>query len=268
MTVVSASAGMVESEKAHARLRQVSLAVEESWLYWQHARPDVAANSRVEQAFAERWFGSKRMSRVRVLLYTFAERFDAYPPALEVLHLWCPTDLDTRRAICHWHTQLSDPFYRRFTGDFLPSRWSRREPTVDSDAIVRWVEGEVGERWSPATTLRYAQGLLAAATEAGLCREGAGKRALMAPRVPDDALTYLLYLLRAIDRRGGMLDSPYLTSVSLGGVLLEQQLRRLSALSYRRHGELHDFGWRFDDLRAWARASFDLTSATTEGRGR
>jgi len=33
----------------------------------------------------------------------------------------------------------------------------------------------------------------------------------------DEALTYLLYLLREVDRDGGVLESSYLVSVGLGG---------------------------------------------------
>lgn len=243
--------GMTETRRIHTRLCRVSLGVDDAHVYWRHARPGTPAPELAEQAFTQRWFGSKRMSRILTLLRAFAERFDAYPPALEVLHRWCPADGVTRRAVCHWHTQLTDPLYRRFTGELLPARWARREPAVDRDATARWLDRLTEGRWAPSTNLRIAEGLLAAATEAGLCAPGPGRRGLKAPRVTDEALTYLLYLLRETDREGSLLESPYLVSVGLGGTLLEQHLRRLEALDYRRHGDLHDFGWRYASLRDW-----------------
>lgn len=242
---------MAELREIHTRLCRVSLAVEDARVYWLHARPGTPAPKLAEQAFAERWFGSRRLPRILVLLRTFAERFDAYPPALEVLHRWRPDDPATRRAICHWHTQLTDPLYRRFTSELLPGRWVRPDPTVDRDVVARWLDRLTAGRWAPSTNLRIAGGLLAAATEAGLCAPGSGQRLLTTPRVTDDALTYLLYLLREVDREGGVLASPYLVSLGLGGTLLEQHLRRLEALDYRRHGDLHDFGWRYANLLAW-----------------
>ncbi|MCP4655876.1 MAG: DUF1819 family protein [bacterium] len=244
-------AGMTEVREIHTRLCRVSLAVDDARVYWLHARPGTPGAELAEQAFAERWFGSKRMPRILLLLRTFAERFDAYPPAFEVLHRWCPDDPATRRNLCHWHTQLTDPLYRRFTSDLLPGRRARRDATVDRDVIARWLDRLTAGRWAPSTNLRLADGLLAAATEAGLCAPGFGQRPLKTPRVTDEALTYLLYLLREVDREGGVIESPYLVSVGLGGTLLEQHLRRLEALDYRRHGGLHDFGWRYENLLAW-----------------
>ncbi len=242
---------MTEVREIHTRLVRVSLAVDDACGYWLHARPGTPGPELAEQAFAERWFGNRRMPRILALLRTFAERFDAYPPALELLHRWGPDDPATRRALCHWHTQLTDPVYRRFTSELLPERRGRPDATVDRDVIARWLDRLTAGRWAPSTNLRLADGLLAAATEAGLCAPGFGRRRLRAPRITDEALTYLLYLLREVDREGGLLESPYLVSVGLGGTLLEQQLRRLEALDYRRHGDLHDFGWRYQNLLAW-----------------
>jgi hypothetical protein len=255
--VVEATAAGGEVWTVHTRLNRVSLAVEDSRVYWRHARPGTPATALADAAFEERWFGNRSFHRVRILLRTFAQRFDAYPDALAVLHRWQPSDPGTRRLLCHWHTQLTDPLYRRYTGELLPERWGRRQPgsrqpAVDRDVTARWLDRQTGPRWSPATALRIANGLLAAATEAGLCAEGSGRRPLLPVAVPGEALTYLLYLLRPRAIEGTLLDNPYLRSVGLTGAALEQALRHLDALDYRRHGDLHDLGWRFDDLAVWA----------------
>ena len=40
-------------------------------------------------------------------------------------------DPATRQVICHWHAQLSDPIYRRFTGEFLIERRTLKDPKVE-----------------------------------------------------------------------------------------------------------------------------------------
>ena len=99
-------------------LLRMSLAPEESRAYWEHVRPDIPPDQCAVVAFEERWFGNKSMARVRELLATFRQRFDAYPMALEVLRHWRPSDPATRLNLCHWHMQLTDPLYRAFTGSF------------------------------------------------------------------------------------------------------------------------------------------------------
>ena len=73
--------------------------------------------------------------------------------------------------------------------------------------------------------------------------------------MPDESLEYLLYLLRETEFAGTLLDNPYLASVGLDGAVLVDRLRRLPGLAFRRQGDLTDFGWRHQDLRAWAAAS-------------
>jgi hypothetical protein len=62
-----------------------------------------------------------------------------------------------------------------------------------------------------------------------------------------------LYLLREIRFAGTMIDNPYLASVGLEGALVSERMRSLEAVRYARVGDLHDFEWRYRDLRDWAR---------------
>jgi hypothetical protein len=73
--------------------------------------------------------------------------------------------------------------------------------------------------------------------------------------VPDDALTYLLHLLREVDFQGTLLANPYLRSVGLEGGLLNDRLKRLPDLSFGRQGDLVDMGWKYRDLTDWAAQS-------------
>jgi hypothetical protein len=250
---------ITEVQKTHTRLLRIGLAIEESRLYWQYADPTLPRSQGALKAFEGRWFGNKSMPRVKFLLAAFAERFDAFPEALAVLQRWLPADLATRRNLCHWHTQLTDPLYRDFTSELLAGRRIHPEPSIDRDVTVRWLERRTQGKWSPATTVRMANGLLTAAAEAGFCSRNPGRRRLVYPEVTDAALTYLLYLLRAIELEGTLLENPYLGSLGLQGIALEQPLRRLQALDFRRMGGLTDFGWRYPDLTAWAEHELHLT---------
>ncbi len=245
--------GPVEVTEFHTRLLRMGLVAEESRAYWSHVDPEIPQAQRVDMAFSERWFGSRSLNRVRYFVLNLDHRFLAWPQALQALRRWRPEDPATRSLICHWHVQLSDPLYRDFTGTHLAMRRIHPEPTADVDGVVRWLNQRLGDRWAPATTRRMATGLLGTATEAGLCRPGAtATRAVLRPTVPDEALAYLLYLLRGVSVAGTLLDNPYLLSVGLDGEALEPRLRRgLPGLSYRRVGDVREFDWQATSLPAW-----------------
>ena len=109
--------------------------------------------------------------------------------------------------------------------------------------------------WTATMRIQFASKLLSAAYSATLVTANRDPRPVAVPRVPGEALEYLLYLLRETEFTGTVLDNPYLASVGLDGAVLVDRLRRLPGLAFRRQGDLTDFGWRYPDLRAWADAS-------------
>jgi hypothetical protein len=260
-----------EVSLSHTRLLRTSLCLEESRAYWKNYRVDTFKENTLEEntfkentlkentpkeklavvAFEERWFGSKSMARVRSLLVEFHHRFEAYPIALTLLRLWCPSDLTTRQNICHWHMQLTDPLYRAFTGVFLEQRRQQPNPSIDRDIVARWVTQQFTSEWSSATTLRMATGLIGASAAAGLCTENSGTRLLKFPQVTDEALAYWVYFLRHLSFQGSILDNPYFNSVGLNDTFLEKRLRSLPGITFNRMGELYDFGWHYPDLKTW-----------------
>src|SRR5262249_25635983 len=102
----------------------------------------------------------------------------------------------------------------------------------------RWMSQCLDGRWGSATAIRIATSLLTSAATAGLCSKGTGARSLTYPKVTDEALAYLLYLLRPMAFEGSLLENPYVASVGLTEGLLEQRLRHLPGLSFQRMGEL------------------------------
>lgn len=243
-----------ETIEFHTRLMKCALEVEHSRAYWQRIDPDHEAPS-AEEAFDQYWFGARSLARAKMLLTEFRERYDAFPSALRVLHLWEHMEPTTRRVICHWHLQLADPLYRAFTGAYLAQRREQSRPELTRDLVVQWIAGFVPQRWTLATRVQFARKLLSAATSAGLLRGTRDPRSLQLPRVDDEALTYMLYLLREVTFHGTFLANPYFNSLGLVGEELERRLRPLAALRYRRQGDLVDFGWQHQTLADWAEAT-------------
>ena len=244
-----------EATDVHTRILRLALGIEESRAYWEHVDPAVPVADRGLMAFEQRWFGSKSLERIRFLLANFVGRYDAYPEALGVLRRWRSMEASERQVICHWHLQLSDPLYRRFTGKFLVERRALRDPKVDRDIALRWVKNEFPDRWSEATCVQFASKLLSAASEAGVISPKRDPRALLLPKVPDLALAYLLHLLRGLRFAGTLTENPHLASVGLVEGFLDQRLRALPGISFRRMGQLTEFDWEAPTLTAWAEAS-------------
>jgi hypothetical protein len=241
-----------EEAGIHTGLLRLALAVEESRAYWENVDPAQPMAERGKTAFEHRWFGAKSLERVRYLISSFAPRYDAFPAALNVLRRWSSIDLPSRQAVCHWHLQLSDPLYRRFAGECLTQRRSLHEPRVDRDAVLRWVKTEYPDNWAEATCVQFASKLLSASSEAGLVSKR-DPRTLTFPKIPDQALAYLLYLLRETRFEGSLTSNPYLVSVGLDEDAVGQRTRALPGVVMRRMMGLVEFDWAYPDLATWGR---------------
>ncbi len=243
-----------ETRAPHTRLLRVSLEVEHARTYWQRADPSRPREREVEIAFGEYWFGAKSMARVGALTLAFSTRFDPFPHAIEALRLWTAAERSTRTTICHWHLQLTDPIYRAFTGTYLPERRASGRREISREPVVRWVgEFDRENRWSAATRVGFASKLLSAASRAGLVEGTRDPRPLITPRVSPVALGYLLYLLRSVRFAGTLQDNPYLRSIGLEGGLVDDTMRQVPGLTYRRIGDLIDVTWDHENLVAWVR---------------
>lgn len=241
----------VEETQLHTRILRAALEVDHCRAWWRHADPTGERVS-AERAYSEWWFGDRSLSRVELLMQNMRARFDVFPPSMSVLQRWDDIDLQEATLVCHWHLQLSDPLYRSFTGDLLPSMRAVPGARVERDAVVEWVRGQGSPTWGVATRVQFASKLLSAAHEAGLVLSSRDPRPLGVPTVPDRALFYLLYLLRGVRIEGSLLDNPYLRSVGLIGSSLDARLRASSEVHLHRLGGVVELSWRHADLRSWA----------------
>ena len=106
-----------------------------------------------------------------------------------------------------------------------------------------------------ATCVQFASKLLSAASEAGVISPLRDPRTLLLPKVSDAALAYLLYLLRGLRFAGTLIEYPYLASVGLTHGFLDQRLRALPGITFRRMAQLTEFDWDAPSLSAWAEAT-------------
>ncbi len=242
-----------ETRQVHTRLLKCALQIDESRAYWQRWRAEPPITS--QEAFDDYWFGAKSLAWVKVLLTNCRARFDAIPEAIAALHAWPHMRPEVRRLICHWHLQLSDPMYRAFTGDLLPSRLQESRPHIKRARVIDWVKDQGPGRWTTPTQVQLASKLMSSAYAAGLLGSSRDPRPILSPRVPDEALAYLMYLLRAIDYEGVLLENPYLSSVGLRGGELERRLSRTPGLRLSRQGDLLNFHWATTGLLEWVEAT-------------
>ncbi|WP_372716086.1 hypothetical protein [Novipirellula sp.] len=241
-------------------MMKCTLEIEPSRSYWQLCG-SVDGSVTNEKAFEESVFGSKTYLRVQRLLADMRHRYDAYPFALAVLGKCSPIELSDRALICHWHTQLADPIYRKFTGEYLVERYYGPAGNVDNDMVSRWIELTVPDRWQIPTRNKIASKMLTSALTAGIIGSNRNPRPIHFPRVSDFAVTYLMYLLREIEYKGTAISNPYLTSVGLDQEEAIRRFRAIRELGFSRQGDLIHFDWKHNSMMEWARSEGILSES-------
>ena len=182
-----------------------------------------AESMQAEAAFEAGWFGHRSLTRMRELLTNLRARYEAFPggtagAAPLAGHGRRHPEADLPLASAAQRPALP-PVQRG-----LPAR-SPASGAAHASASSRWCTwlGDAGGgRWSGSTRLQLASKLLSTAHSAGLIQGKRDPRPIVFPLVPDDALTYLLHLLREVDFEGTVLENPYLRSVGLEGELAQR----------------------------------------------
>jgi hypothetical protein len=240
-----------EATVAHTRILRTTLATDDCYAYWQKVDTTIAPGDRARVAFEERWFGLKSDARVRTLMGDMLERFDAFPEAIELLHSLRTVPAALRPWLCHLHTALADPIYRRFTGVFLPERRALGYHVVDRDQVAQWVTGLYPERWAGATASKFGSNLLATAFEAGLLGERRDPRPLTSVTPPDAVVAYTLYLLRDVIFEGTLTDNPYLRSLGVAPESFRFLAPRLPGVRFAELGGVVELSLTEPALLAW-----------------
>lgn len=247
-------AAPAEVTAIHTRIMRCTLAADDTYAYWRRVDTDVPMSERAQIAFEQRWFGMKSEARVRTLVTDMVERFDAFPEALALLHALETVPSELRPLLCHVHTQLADPIYRRFTGELLPTLRSQGVATVDREAVARWVDTLAPGRWSAISSMKFGSNLLSTAFEVGLVAGRRDPRALKQMTVPDVVLGYVLYLLRGVRFEGTLTDNPYLRSLGVTAASFGVHAPRIPGIRYAELGSAAELTFTEPDLRTWGLA--------------
>lgn len=253
-----------EATVVHTRILRCMLAVDDCYAYWQNVDTSVPVASRVQVAFERRWFGTKSEARVRTVIPDMVARFDAVPEALALLHTLGTVPSALRPFVCHLHTQLADPIYRRFSGVFLPERRAQGYATLDRNTVARWVDSLEPGRWSTVTCVKFASNLLATAFDVGLVGSRRDPRKLTLPAVPEPILGYALYLLRGVSFEGSLTDNPYLRSLGVTSGTFASFASRIPSVRFAELGGHIELTFAEPSLTAFARRAF---SANVIGGG-
>lgn len=226
------------------------LAADDAYAYWRRVDPSVPVPLRAKLAFDQRWFGTKSEARVDVIIRTLAERFDPYPESLQLLQRLGTIPSSLRPLICHLHTQLSDPIYRRFTGEYLPMRRDDGHATVDRETVARWVDTLYPGRWATSTLVKFGTNMLSTAFDAGLVGRR-DPRALTMASIPDAIIGYLLYLLRGVHIDGSLTDNLYMRSLGMGPGALRTLASRIPGIRFIEIAGVMDLTFLEPSLTAW-----------------
>lgn len=249
-----------EVTEVHTRILRCTLAVDDCFAYWQRVDTTIPTSDRARVAFEQRWFGTKSEARVRTIMTDMIERFDAFPEALLVLQEAGTLPARLRPFICHLHTQLADPIYRRFTGEFLPGLRREGRTSLDRPAVARWIQSIEPDRWSASTAIKFASNLLATAFDVGLVGGKRDPRKVTFPAVPEVVLAYALYLLRDTAFEGALLDNPYLRSLGVERETFRAIAPRVPGVRFVELGGATELTFDERSLTAWAPGALGAAS--------
>lgn len=241
---------VAEETRVHTRLITFGFGADESREFWSRMTPGEDPPN-ATTVFESHWFGRVSENRAGVILQNMKARYARFAVALDVLSRWQKMQPQTRRNIVHWHLQLSDPLYRDFTSDYLIERREAFDSDLYRNLVVKWVEDHEPERWALSTKREFATRLLGAAREAGLVEGKTDPRQPTFPSVTDQALGYMLRLLRMIEFKGTLLENPYMRSVGLTKRFLTDRIRGLPDLEIFTQGDLVEIQTRTPDLNSW-----------------
>jgi hypothetical protein len=156
----------------------------------------------------ENIFGKASRSRVEDVLAIFRQRYLTAEPTTKALVALVKGRFSAEglARILYFHAAQSDPLLHDVVTDVLLPLRSQGKTNVSIEDVqvplTRWVdEGKMADRWSTATTLRVAQGLMAALRDFGVLQGVMHKR--LAPLyLPLEAFAYIAFYLRQCQPSG------------------------------------------------------------------
>ncbi|HRG77874.1 MAG TPA: hypothetical protein PLX69_25160 [Leptospiraceae bacterium] len=201
------------TEKAHTDLLKVGARIQESKIYLLNRNFSVSKEDTVSKAFSEKWFGFKSQTYVKRLISRFELRFSKFPEAFLLLRSWVEKiNLKDFKNICHFHIQLTDPYYRWFTGIYLGNLIFLGYEEIPTEALISSFEELVTTPMSVKVKRTLALRLKTAARDCGILEGKTDKKiSLSTPGII--VLYYILFVLRQIGFPSSDIpSSPYIKS--------------------------------------------------------
>ena len=157
------------TEKAHTDLLKVGARIQESKIYLQNRNFSISKEDTVSKAFSEKWFGFKSQTYVKRLISRFELRFSKFPEAFLLLRSWVEKiNLKDFKNICHFHIQLTDPYYRWFTGVYLGNLIFLGYEEIPTESLISSFEELVTTPMSVKVKRTLALRLKTAARDCGI----------------------------------------------------------------------------------------------------
>lgn len=198
-----------------SRIIKAGALLADTMLLLSHWDATIPSGNNLDRIRNQNLFAKASKSRVEDILAIFKQRYLSDPgvaAALSVL-VQAHVRMEVLRPLFYFHSCQSDHLLHDIVTRVLEPKWTAGQLEIDTleveQVLTRWVEQDltVGA-WSPPTTRRIAQGLLATLRDFGVL-EGAVRKRIAHPYLPPEAFAYIaLYLQNGGPSGRRLIDSP------------------------------------------------------------
>lgn len=246
------------SNEASTTMMKVGARLDETRSYLNYFDINNDLKIQKEKAWNEQWFGFLPEQILETVVYSLYQRFGQFSLMTKVLKSWLNKGLDNHdfKLICHFHIQLTEPFYRWATGQYFSQRYNEAYDDIPSTVLAKQLEKAFMKEkdLSSQSYQRLAIGILSTARDLGLLK-GKAQKLFAKPLVSIEFLGYLIYTLQHFMFPFAELpSSPYIQSILRD----ESQLKRLLTEGQRKNW--WEFNWdhglfslypKFSDIEQW-----------------
>jgi hypothetical protein len=219
-------------EKEHLTMVNLPARIRETKAYIQNYSEKMTRSELKKIAWDEAWFGFLGDRIFSVLISGLYNRFGQFPKLISVLKDWIDNGIEHYdfNLVCHLHIQLTDPYYRWLTGEYLPERLGAGLGSFNAEIIQPDFISYSTKELKANTFRRLLSNLLRSAVECGLL-SGKEHRHFETPIVSTRFFGYLVYTLQEFNfPMSDLCDSPYIKSIcgepeKLKRLLLEGQYK-------------------------------------------
>ena len=201
--------------KEHTTMIRMAARINESKIYVQNYSESSTQTELKKAAWDESWFGFLGDSIFAVLISGLYNRFGQFPKLISVLKEWINAEMEHYdfNLVCHLHIQLTDPYYRWLTGEYLPERLDAGLGSFNADLIQPNFVAYSTKELKANTFRRLLSNLLSSAVECGLL-SGKAQRQFETPIVSTKFFGYLVYTLQEFNfPMSDLRESPYIKSI-------------------------------------------------------